>query len=87
MKTNIIIPVLHLFQVSLKFMKETRYFITVHCKPCKKKVIPLVIKIIPPTIEEEEEFYTMVDYLDYNRVNINFALLQTLKWQELVEIL
>ena len=79
MKTNIVIPALHLFQISPKFREETRRLMTIPCKPHKKKVIP-------PILEEEKELYAGVDYLEQNTVNTNYALLQTPK-QELTEIL
>ena len=55
-KTNIVILALHLFQILLKFKEEIRRFITVPCKPCKKKVIHLAF-------EEKKELYTGFDYL------------------------
>ena len=78
-KTNIVIPALHLFQISPKFREETRHFMTVSHKPCKKKVIS-------PILEEEEELYAGVNYLKQDTVDTNHTLLQTPK-QELNEIL
>ena len=56
-KTNIVIPALHLFQTLPKFREETRRLMTVPCQPRKKKVISLVV-------EKEEELYAGIDYLE-----------------------
>ena len=81
MNTNIVIPAVHLFQISPKFWKETRRLMTVLCKPRKKKI---VLSNIP--IEKEEE----INYADIHQtgkdVDTNHALFQTPK-QELAKIL
>lgn len=50
--TNIVIPALHLFQISSKFREKTRRLITVPHKPRKKKTVPSAV----PMIEKEELF-------------------------------
>ena len=82
MNTNIVIPALHLFQISPKFREETRRLMTVPRKPRKKKVVPPAV----PIIEEEEELYAEVHHPNQDTVDTNHALLQTPK-QELAEIL
>ena len=82
MNTNIIIPALHLFQISPKFREETRRLMTVPPKPRKKKVVPPAV----PVIEEEEELYAEIHHPKRDTVDTNHALLQTPK-QELAEIL
>ncbi len=82
MNTNIVIPALHLFQITPKFQEETRHLMTVLRKPRKKKVVPPSV----PIIEEEEELYAEIHYPNEDIVNTNHAFLQTSK-QELAEIL
>ena len=82
MNTNIVIPALHLFQISPKFREETRRLMTVPRKPRKKKVLPPSV----PIVEEEEELFAKIDHLNKDTVETNHALLQTPK-QELAEIL
>ncbi len=81
MNTNIVIPALHLFQISPKFREKTRRLMTVLRKPCKKKVVPPTISII----EEEEELYAKIHHPDQDIIDTNHLLLQTPK-QELAEI-
>lgn len=82
MNTNIVIPALHLFQISPKFREETRRLMTVPRKPRKKKVVSPTV----PIIEEEEELYGKINHPNEEIVDTNHALLQTPK-QELAEIL
>lgn len=84
MKKNIIIPVLHLFEILPKFKEEIQCFQTILRKSCKKKGIPLIIEVIPLIIKKEGKLYTEIDDLSYDTITTNYALLQTPK-QELAE--
>ena len=75
MNTNIVIPVLHFFQIFPKFQEKTRRLITVPQKPYKKKVLPPFV----PIIEEEEELFAKINHFNKNTVETNHGLLQTLK--------
>ena len=82
MNTNIVIPGLHLFQISPKFQEEKRRLMIVLRKPCKKKVLPPSV----PIIQKEEELFAKIDHFNKDTVETNHALFQTPK-QESAEIL
>ena len=82
MNTNIVIPALHLFQISPKFREETRRLMTVPRRPRKKKVIPPTT----PSEDDENRPYVRAEKSNQNLIQTNHALVQTPK-QELAEIL
>ena len=71
MNTNIVIPALHLFQISLKLQEKTRRLMTVPQKPYKKKVLPPSVSIIG----EEKGLFAKIDHLNKDTVETNHALL------------
>ena len=82
MNTNIVIPALHLFQISPKFREETRRLMTVPRKPRKKKITTPII----PIVEDEKELYVGINYSERDAVDTHHALIQTPR-QEMTEIL
>ena len=56
MNTNIVIQVLHFFQILPKFQEKISHLIIVSSKPYKKKVVPSTIAII----EKEEKLYAKI---------------------------
>ena len=82
MNTNIVIQVLHLFQISHKFGEEIYHLMTVLQKSRKKKItIPII-----PIIKDKEELYAKIDYLEKNAVNTYHTLIQTPR-QKMTKIL
>lgn len=71
MNINIVIPALHLFQISPKFRKEIRRLMTVPRKLRKKKVVPLAV----PIIEEKAELYAKIHHPKQDTVDTNYVLL------------
>ena len=80
MNTNIVVPALHLFQISPKFREGTRRLMTALQKRCKRRVVPFSV----PIIEEEKELYVKMHHPNKDIVNTNHILLQILN-QELAE--
>ena len=69
MNTNIVIPILHLFQISPKFREKTKHLMMVLCKPHKKKIVSSAIPI-----EEEEEIYYADIHQPSKDIDTNHAL-------------
>lgn len=67
--TNIVITVLHFFQILPKFREETRRLMTVPRKPREKKILSLAF----PFIEEEEEHYAKIHH-NNNGLRAKFSL-------------